>query len=1077
MISRLSISKITTGRRPLIMMLFFITAYADCFAQKPVISGVDKTAGGNAEVITLHGTFNSDATKVAVSFGAARGAVQFVSEQLLEVTAPAGATYENIVVTDMTSGLSDQTALPFLLSFGGNHGVTGASLEGQVDFDSESGLYDLCMCDFDNDGRTDMATANDGSNSMNVLANTTALPGLSNITFNRIPFLIGTRSIHARCGDLNGDGKPDLVVSEGGANGDRIFVFRNTSTAAGAFTFSIQSIALTGKKVKRTEIADLDNDGKPEVIVTNQTGNTISILVNQSTPASIAFAATPITLTIPEAASTDALAVEDLNDDGLPEIVTSQFLTQTSNIFIQENRSIPGNIAFVHDQMITLSGTVVNLKIGDLDGDTKADIAATQLIGTGTIAIFRNQSSGTITLDPAVSIITDLRPWGIDFGDIDGDGMTDIVVASLEKSLSVLNNESTPGNLDFSTLVQPTTFINRHVAIGDLDSDGKPDIAFTSVDDNNNNILASKISVFRNRSCLVPAVDPIGPIAICTGFPLQLSTTPSQGTNYEWKDGATTVASGADAFFDVSTAGTYTVTATSEGGACTEISNAVSVTVDPGNTTGTAVPSNDGPVCAGSTLTLTVNDVGGTAYNWTGPDGYTGSGLNPPVIANFQQANAGRYYLDVVVNGCIAQQVSTVVDMISAPDFQITYSGADIICPPETKTLTLVPNDPGYTYQWAERTSGDIGGATGTSITVGGTGQYFVKAQRTANPTCPAFETAHVDITFSSSPQADFVAPVSACAGEMVDFVNQSTGENGLERFYQWTFGDTQSTTDESPTHQYTTANTYSVSLTASYINGACAVQTSKDIIIQAAPNVAIAAAGGMFSVCAGDSLQLSVAGTFPAYQWSTGETTSSIFVFSAGTYSVDVTSGTCLITAAAIVDSLSAPVVMVTADPTQVNEGQGSQLAATGLANYLWDPAGSLSDPTLPNPVATPTQTTLYTVQGTDANGCRGMATIEVSVKGDLIVNKLGPAKFISPDNGDTINNFWLVQNILDYPQCAVAIYDDKGIKVYEAKPYNNDWDGTYNGRQLPDGVYYYIIRCDGEEKTPRSGSITVLR
>lgn len=99
------------------------------------------------------------------------------------------------------------------------------------------------------------------------------------------------------------------------------------------------------------------------------------------------------------------------------------------------------------------------------------------------------------------------------------------------------------------------------------------------------------------------------------------------------------------------------------------------------------------------------------------------------------------------------------------------------------------------------------------------------------------------------------------------------------------------------------------------------------------------------------------------------------------------------------------------------------------------------------------------------------------MSVKGDLIVNKLGPARFISPDNGDAINNFWLVENILDYPQCAVTIYDDKGIKVYEAKPYNNEWTGTYNGKQLPDGVYYYIIRCDGEEKTPRSGSITVLR
>ena len=69
------------------------------------------------------------------------------------------------------------------------------------------------------------------------------------------------------------------------------------------------------------------------------------------------------------------------------------------------------------------------------------------------------------------------------------------------------------------------------------------------------------------------------------------------------------------------------------------------------------------------------------------------------------------------------------------------------------------------------------------------------------------------------------------------------------------------------------------------------------------------------------------------------------------------------------------------------------------------------------------------------------------------------------------------MVENILNYPQCSVTIYDDKGVRVYDAKPYNNDWDGTFRGKQLPDGVYYYIIRCDGEENNPRSGSITVLR
>ena len=320
------------SRPAFMLMTLLLLGHTTAFSQKPVIRDIDKRSASGGEVVTLRGTFNSDITKVSVSFGAVRGDVQFVSDQLIEVKAPGGATYENIAVTDLTSGLMDDSSFPFLNSFGGNHGISAASLEGQPDFNSESGLYDLCLCDFDGDGRTDVATANDASTSVSILANTTPASGLANISFNRIPYNIGTRSIHAKCGDLNGDGKPDLVISEGGASGDRIFILRNTSTGAGVFTFSTQTITLTGKKVKRTDIADLDNDGKPEIVITNQNGPDVTVLVNQSTIAAITFAATPLAINIPGAASTDGLTVDDMDGDGLPEIVTTQFLTQTSNI-------------------------------------------------------------------------------------------------------------------------------------------------------------------------------------------------------------------------------------------------------------------------------------------------------------------------------------------------------------------------------------------------------------------------------------------------------------------------------------------------------------------------------------------------------------------------------------------------------------------------------------------------------------------------------------------------------------------------------------------------------------------------
>lgn len=56
------------------------------------------------------------------------------------------------------------------------------------------------------------------------------------------------------------------------------------------------------------------------------------------------------------------------------------------------------------------------------------------------------------------------------------------------------------------------------------------------------------------------------------------------------------------------------------------------------------------------------------------------------------------------------------------------------------------------------------------------------------------------------------------------------------------------------------------------------------------------------------------------------------------------------------------------------------------------------------------------------------------------------------------------------------MEIYDKQGNKILEAKPYNNDWDGQINGRPVPDGVYYYVIRCD-DTGIVKSGSITLLR
>ncbi|MFZ6011698.1 MAG: FG-GAP-like repeat-containing protein [Bacteroidota bacterium] len=1058
------------------MAVIFSAISIITWAQKPVIRSLDKLKGGNGDLVTINGSsFGTDATKLAVFFGASKGTIDFTSDQFIEVRIPPGATYDNVAVTHTTSGLSGYSLEHFLPSFGGVHGLSATSFEGQKDFTAETGLYDLCSCDLDGDKKNDIITANDNATSISILTNTTSGPGIANITFSKIPLGITTRSLHIKCGDLNGDGKPDVVVTEGGAIGDRIFILQNTSSGIGSFTFNSQIVKLTGKKVKRIDMADLDRDGKPELIISNQSGNNLTVLLNQSSVAAIAFSPTPQSVTIAGAASTDGLAVDDLNGDNLPEIVTSQFLTATSNVYVIENKSTPGSITFGAITTLALSGTVVNLKIGDLDSDGKPDIAAIQLLGN-TVSIFRNQ--GSLSFTAPTAIITDDKPFGVDFGDMDGDGKTDLVIASLtKKSVTVLNNESTLGSLTFQRLILPTTFINRHVVVGDVDGDGKPDIAFTSIDDNANSIPASKVSVFRNKACPLPEVTPAGPHTICAGFPLRLKTTAIRGTIYEWRNGATVVASGTDPFFDVTASGSYTVTAIAEGGTCSQLSNSVSVTVAAGSASGPATPTNNGPVCIGSTLNLSVNNVSATQYNWTGPEGYTGTGLTPTPVSNFQSKNAGRYYVEVVVGTCIAQRASTVVDAVDVPEFLVTYSGSTVVCPPDTKTLSVSPNLGTFSYQWFEKTTGLIAGATSPTYTPAVSGEYFVKAQYTVNPSCATVESQAVKIVYTSSPTAAFTAPAEACMGQNITFVDQSTIAPGVDSFYNWEFGDSGTSTDKDPVYKYNSAATRNVKLTVTYKDGACANSVTKSILIKTAPVVSITNPENKYKLCDGDSLKLEVLGSFTSFSWNTNATTSSIFVKEPGTYTVDVAITGCILNASRLIEELPEAEVTVTADPPQIDEGQSAQLDASGLTSYTWEPAETLSNPSIANPIASPVATTAYKVKGKNGNGCAGEAIIEVIVKGEPIVNKLKPRNFFSPNDTDDKNPTWKVEKIDTFTQCGVAIYDDKGIKVFEAKPYLNDWDGTFNGKKLPDGVYYYIIRCDGEENKPRKGSITLLR
>ncbi|MFT3912416.1 MAG: gliding motility-associated C-terminal domain-containing protein [Ferruginibacter sp.] len=177
---------------------------------------------------------------------------------------------------------------------------------------------------------------------------------------------------------------------------------------------------------------------------------------------------------------------------------------------------------------------------------------------------------------------------------------------------------------------------------------------------------------------------------------------------------------------------------------------------------------------------------------------------------------------------------------------------------------------------------------------------------------------------------------------------------------------------------------------------------------------------------------------------------------------------------------TITVPVVSVNAGNDQtITAGSSIQLqtsASTGT--YLWTPATGLSSSTTLSPLASPTETTTYTLTVTTADGCTNSDVVTIEVKPDVDVNCSEPMVAFTP-NGDGINDLWKVGLEGCYVNAAVHVYNRYGTAVFENDNYKNDWEGRYKGKLLPDGTYYFVIDFTYSNKKRKQvrGNVTILR
>lgn len=336
--------------------------------------------------------------------------------------------------------------------------------------------FGIVAVDFNGDGKWDLATANCASNNISVLL------GNGDGTFVNAPgspFAVGTQPNALVAGDFNGDGRPDLAVSNSGDNDVDIYL----GNGNGTFTASPGNPIAVGTDPISIVAGNFDAGTTLDLAVANSGSGNVSILLgngNGTFTSSLIAAGT----------SPSSVTAADFNGDGKKDLAVANKDDNTLSILLGA-----GNGTFTAGTLVSLAavGSVSPWFVlaDDLDSDGRADLVvtftATVLQYAYRVAILRGNGDGTF--GSASLYATDFEPTSVGVGDFNSDGRKDLVTTNwTEDTLWLLfgkGNGAFVGTRAFRAFGDDS----KAVTIADFNGDGKKDLAVANGFSNNISIL------------------------------------------------------------------------------------------------------------------------------------------------------------------------------------------------------------------------------------------------------------------------------------------------------------------------------------------------------------------------------------------------------------------------------------------------------------------------------------------------------------------------------------------------------------------------------------------------------------
>jgi hypothetical protein len=506
----------------------------------PVITSLSTQMDTVLASVTITGTtFNTTPTSNIVYFGATQASVTSASGTSLTVTVPIGSTFAPVSVENTGCLLTAYSQYPFLPSYNNSAYInTTIVFSAKVDFTTGTNPFNIALGDIDGDGKTDMVATNYSSNTISVFRNTSTSGTITSGSFAaKVDFATGLSPYGITIGDLDGDGKLDVVVTNNTSAPPTVSVFRNTATSGSITSGSLAAkvdFAVSAGPIGAA-IVDVDKDGKPEIVVANNGANTISVLRNISTSGSITSGSFATKVEFTSGSHPYGVVFGDIDGDGKQDMIVPNQAAATVSVF--RNTATTGAItsgSFAAKVDFACGSQPFNANVADIDGDGKLDVITANNAGNSVSVLRNTATSGTISsgsLAAKVDFATGVGTYCVAVGDINGDGKADLVTSnSTASTVSVLRNTATSGTITSGSFAAKTDFATGAAPryVAVGDLDGD-----SKADIATSNISGNTVSVLRNNPTLHPTPGMSttgGTVSICVGSSVSVADGSSEGS-------------------------------------------------------------------------------------------------------------------------------------------------------------------------------------------------------------------------------------------------------------------------------------------------------------------------------------------------------------------------------------------------------------------------------------------------------------------------------------------------------------------------------------------------------------------